>query len=302
MNKFTKKKHEEMLYTLSLIKTTEDCGSGAVIYSKPIKKDSEDYETYVLTNYHVIEKAIEVKKEWNTVFQKDIKKEKRATITVEFFKYQNFSRNVGRIAIDADIVAYDRDQDVALLKLRSNEQIKYVVKMHSKNVKDINIYDKVYACGCSLGHPPVPTKGEITSMDDEIEKQKYWMSSSPIIDGNSGGGIFLVINDKEEESYELVGISTLVETIDTKKGEEEDVAHMCYLIPIDRICDWLEEICYQFIFDSKFTSEQCSKMRKKKRKKIEEENNQALEDKEEETEKEKEVEKEEKKEEKQKDS
>lgn len=309
MDKNTKKKHEEMLYTSVLIRTlTDECGSGTVVYSKPVKKGSEEYETYILTNYHVIEEAIEVKKEWSTTFQRDIKKEKRATIIVEFFKYKNLSRNIGRISLEADVVAYDKDQDFALIKLRSTESIKYIAKIHSKNVKDICIYDPVYACGCSLGHSPFPTKGEITSMDDEIERQKYWMSSAMIIDGSSGGSIFLIVtNEKgEEESYEFIGIPSMLETLsksDNKKEKdkkeenknEDNITHMCYLIPINRIYDWLEEICFQFIFDLKFTSEQCLKMREKKRKKIEEGNNQ-------EEEEEKQLPEKEEEEEKQKDS
>lgn len=259
MNKLTKKKHEEILYASVLVHTNKAGGSGTVIYSKPIKKESEEYETYILTNFHVIEDAIKIGREWDPLLQKDIKKEKRATVTVEFYKYQNMSRNIGRTAIEADIEAYDKDRDIALVKLRSNESVKDIAKLHSKNVKDIHIFDPVYVCGCSLGHSPVPTRGQITSMDDEIEREKYWMSNAQTIYGNSGGGVFLVVNKdkKGEESYEFIGIPSRISVI----GFGDSITHMGYFIPIDKIYDWLEEEIFQFIFDLKFTSEKCAKIR-----------------------------------------
>lgn len=256
-----KKKHEEILYASVLVRTGKAGGSGTVIYSKPVEKGSEEYETYILTNFHVIEDAINVKKDWDPLLSKDVKKETRATVTVEFYKYQNTSRNIGRTAIEADIMAYDADRDIALVKLRSNELIKYVVKLHSKNVKDIRIFDSVYACGCSLGHSPVPTRGEITSMDDEIEREKYWMSSSCTIYGNSGGGMYLVKTDKNSEHYEFIGIPSRISVI----GFGDSITHMGYFIPIDGIYKWFIEEIFQFIFDPKFTSKKCEKMRERKK-------------------------------------
>lgn len=261
MGDLIKKKHEEILYTSVLVRTGKSGGSGTVIYSKPVEKGSEEYETYILTNFHVIEDAINVKKEWDPLLAKDVKKETRATVTVEFYKYQNTSRNIGRTAIEADIMAYDADRDIALVKLRSNEPIKYVAKLHPKNIKDIRIFDPVYACGCSLGHSPVSTLGQITSMDDEIDREKYWMSSAQTIYGNSGGGVYLVKTDKNSECYEFIGIPSRISVI----GFGDSITHMGYFIPIDSIYKWLIEEVFQFVFDSKFTSEECKKMRERKK-------------------------------------
>lgn len=261
MSDLIKKKHEEILYASVLVRTKKAGGSGTVLYSKPTEKGSEEYETYILTNFHVIEDAINVKKEWDPLLAKDVKKETRATVTVEFYKYQNTSRNIGRTAIEADVVAYDADRDIALVKLRSNEIIKYIVKLHSKNVKDIRIFDPVYICGCSLGHSPVPTRGEITSMDDEIDREKYWMSNAQIIYGNSGGSVYLVKTDKNSEYYEFIGIPSRISVV----GFGDSITHMGYFIPIDSIYKWLTEEIFQFIFDSKFTSKKCEKIRERKK-------------------------------------
>jgi len=267
-NKHIEIKHKEILYPSVLVKTSKAGGSGTVVYSKPISKGSEEYETYVLTNWHVVEAAIAVKREWDPLLSKDVKKETRATVTVEFYRYKNLSCNIGRTAVEADIVAYDKDQDIALVKLRSAEPVKYVARLHPKDVKNIHIFDTVYICGCSLGHSPIPTNGEITSMDDEIDNYKYWMSNGQIIYGNSGGGVYLVKTiivdaqkEKEEEFFEFIGIPSRIEVI----GWGDSITHMGYFIPIGRIYDWLEEEMFQFIFDSKFTSTQCEKMRDKRK-------------------------------------
>lgn len=265
MNNNIKKKHDEILYVSALVKTDKAGGSGTVVYSKPTKKGSEEYETYILTNWHVIEDAISVKKEWDPLLSKRIDKERRKTVNAEFYRYQNMSRNVGRTAIEADIMTYNRDRDIALVKLRSNEQVKNVAKLYLGDVKDVHIFDPVYVCGCSLGHSPIPTRGEITSQDDEIENHPYWMSNGQIIYGNSGGGVFLIKQDevKGEEEYLFIGIPSRISVV----GWGDSITHMGYFIPIHSIYEWLEKECYQFIYDLKFTSEKCEKMRKKKKEK-----------------------------------
>ena len=250
-------KHKELLYPIVRVRTQKSAGSGTVIYSKA-KVNNSEYETYILTNYHVIDDAIQIDWEWSAFLNKDIRKERRAIVTVDFFKYKYLSRNIGTFSIEADIVAYSRADDLALLKLRSIEKIDNVAKLYKRSINDIHIFDKVYAVGCSLAHPPVQTYGEIMSMDDEIESKEFWLSNAQIIFGNSGGAIFLA------DSHEFIGIPSRVAVV----GWNTPVSHMGYFIPIHRIYKFLNEECYQFIYDDKYTPEQCEKLREEKRERL----------------------------------
>jgi hypothetical protein len=46
----------------------------------------------------------------------------------------------------------------------------------------------------------------------------------------------------------------------------DPITHMGYFIPIDRIKNLLDENCYQFIYDEKYTMKKCEKMRMDKKK------------------------------------
>ena len=65
-------KHKEMLYPVVRVRTNVAGGSGTVIYSKPDVNGK--IHTYVMTNHHVIADCIQVKKQWDEFFKKDIKK------------------------------------------------------------------------------------------------------------------------------------------------------------------------------------------------------------------------------------
>ena len=244
--------HQSVLYPVVRVRSMDSGGSGTIIYSKQNAK--QQYETFVLTNHHVIESAIQVTSEWDPNLRKEVKKEKRATVTVEIFQYKNLSENIGRFAMDADIVAYSARHDLGLLKLRSSEKAAYVAKLMTKDKVDmIKVFQKVFAVGCSLGHPPIQTEGSIMSISDEIESEKFWMTNAAIIFGNSGGAVFLA------ETQEFVGVPSRVAVTGFYA-----VSHMAYSIPLSRVYQWLEEANYQFVYDDKMTSEACEALRKKK--------------------------------------
>ena len=123
--------HKQVLYPVVRVRTKKAGGSGTVIFSG--QNAEGEYETYVLTNHHVIEDAIEVKKQWDSMLGREIKKEFRSLVQVEIFKYKYWSRMVGGTVIDAEIVAYDAPQDLALLKLRSIDKVEHVAFMYPKD-------------------------------------------------------------------------------------------------------------------------------------------------------------------------
>lgn len=229
-----KKLHLNILYPTVMVGTGRDSGSGVILYSK--SRRGKGWETFIITNYHVIA--------WT------LKAKPRRRIKVTFFKYKNWSWNVGETIFDAMVVAYNKKRDLALLKLRSKNKQKHIAKLHSRNivVGSIHIFGEVYTCGCSLRYPPVVTSGYISDLDNY-----QWLVTSPIANGNSGGGVYL-------KNRQLIGLSCEVGF-----SNKTDISHMCFLVPINVIYNFLEKKRFQFIYDSNFTSEQCEKMRKRKK-------------------------------------
>ena len=164
-------KHEQMFYPTVRVRTKKAGGSGTVVYSK---KHKDEVYTYVITNHHVIADSVSIQKKWDPVLKRKVDKEKLDTVSVEFFRYNNYSHTVGSFAVEADIVAYSEvegGQDWALLRVRDRENLAdYVANLFPLNdIDNVHIFDEVYAVGASLGHPPVASDGHISYMDDEID-------------------------------------------------------------------------------------------------------------------------------------
>ena len=254
------KKHDQMYYTACKVITPKATGSGIVIYSK--KKD-KDGLTYILTNHHVVESNIEIKKKWDSSLKKKVDKETLKAVTVEFFSYNDFSRAVGSKSFEADIVAYSHtdELDLALLKLREKERVfKHVALLYPFEVRErIFTFDKVYAVGAGLGEPVFQTGGEVTNASYEIEGRKFIGTNSPITFGNSGGGLFKL--EKDGHFY-LIGVPARVKL----QGWADVANHIGFAVPIASIYDFLKENCYEHIWDSSHDVEHDDKRREIKRK------------------------------------
>ena len=264
-SKEIKQKHEQMFYPTVRVRTKKAGGSGTVVYSKKYK---DEVYTYVITNHHVIEDSIYIDKKWDPVLKRKADKEILDTVNVEFFRYNNYSHTVGSFAVEADIVAYsevDGGQDWALLRVRDKEnKADWVTNMFPlDDIENVHIFDKCYAVGASLGHPPVASEGMITYMDDEIDHYKYWMSSAPTIFGNSGGAVYRWTSSRKK--YEYIGIPSRI-SIQPMGFSADAITHMGYFIPIDRVYELLESNDFQFIYDDKISIDECKKARKKKQK------------------------------------
>ena len=258
--------HEKYIYPVVRVTVGPFGGSGTIVYSYledqnrgantftdvDIKAGkSAYYSTYVLTNYHVIYSAISIAEEWDTDLQKNIQKEKRGIVYVEIFKYRDISTPVGTLKVEADVVLYNKDEDMALLKLRTEESASYVANLLNKEDVDLLlVMDESIAVGCSLGFPPLPTVGVITRKNFQINSLPYHMSSSQIIYGNSGGAMF-------NEAGQLIGIPALVPVV----GWGTPITHMGLFIPIERIYSWLENEHYDFIFDLNLMEKTCLETR-----------------------------------------
>jgi len=254
----TAKKHNEVIYPTVRVICFDAGGSGTVVFSK--KNGNGNVETYIITNYHVVESAISIEEKWVASLGKKVDKELKRTVRVETFKYIKFSRHVGGTSIEADIVAYDQDEDIALLKTRDTENI----VMHVANIFPISdidnifITDVIYNVGATHNHPPFSTIGEIAFMDDEIDNYNYWMVTAACSFGSSGGATMRW--DSKRYRWEYIGMPSIGEcAIDGINL----LSHMGYIIPIDRIYRFLNENNYQFIHDDSIDILKCHEEREK---------------------------------------
>ena len=238
--------HEKYIYPV--VRVTDGStsgGSGTIIYSK-------NGSTYVLTNHHVVDSAIKIEEQWDRDLQKNVKREKLKIMYVEIFKYRNISLPVGTLKVEAEIIAYNKDEDMALLKLRSEETIKYIAELYPRDKLDeIYVMEETVAVGCSLLLPPLPTTGVITRQNYLIDSYQYGMSSAQIIYGNSGGAMFLA-------DGKFIGIPSRGAAI----GWGTPITHMGFFIPLSRVYDWLEKEHFDFIWDGTKTEQDCTAERK----------------------------------------
>ncbi len=200
-------------------------GSGTVIYSRHNPK-KDTVETYVLTSYHVIRNILA-----------DTPTARRDGIAVTIYTAD------GKLEERADMLCYDERIDAALMRLRSEQQFQSVAACVTRQTADrVQTWDRIYAVGCPLGNDPIPTQGEISSTDNELNGANYWMINAPTYFGNSGGGVYLA------ETRELVGVFSKIYT--HGRGNPVVVPHMGLCTPMDLIHDWLGEAGYAFVLDS----------------------------------------------------
>jgi len=256
--------HKKVLYPVVRVRTEKAGGTGLIIYSKPtpetkdLPEDEKEYETYVITCHHVIEDAIKFVKKWSSIAKREITVEDRQLVQVEVFKYEKLSRCIGGTTYQAEIVAWDKELDIAVLKLRTSEKFKYVAKLYPKGQEDkIYLGRPTIACGCSLGHEPLFTIGHLVAKHDVIENKEYWMNTANTIFGNSGGAVFLA------DTLEYIGVTARITALQLGFGVDV-ITWMGFFVPITSVYNFLDENFLMFIYDPNYTSTQCAEMRKKK--------------------------------------
>ena len=138
-------------------------------------------------------------------------------------------------------MAREEELDLALVEVRGYSIYGQRARMPSREyLKRIGIFSKVYAIGCPLGYSPLPTSGELTSKDKELEGTHYWMINAPTIFGNSGGGIY------DAESRTLIGVLSRISAY--KNMIDVAVPHMGLVTPLDQVYDWLDSTRYSFVY------------------------------------------------------
>lgn len=239
-------RHERVALPCVRVRTAKGSGSGTVIYSGPDGK--EGFSTYILTNHHVVANSIKVKKKWSSVVRADIKIDVFETVDVDFFRYKWMNRSVGAQTVSCDIIAYDKDEDLAVLKTRDDiERIAaYLYPKDQEHKLEIGM--KLIAIGAGMGHPPVQTEGNLSQFGEEIEHKEYWLNTASIIFGNSGGSLYL------KDTFEFVGVPAAGDVI-MLGFSAQLISHLAYAIPITRVYEFLDKQYLRFVYDANFTEE-----------------------------------------------
>lgn len=180
----------------------QSSGSGVVI-------EQSDDNIYLLTNYHVIENSKQ--------------------LSVTFIDNQTYS---------AEIVGYDSDNDIAVLKVgksdMSDETLNEIAIAQIGDSSKLQVGEQVVAIGNALGYGQSVTTGIISAVDRSIatdssqEAKTYIQTDAAINPGNSGGALMNM-------NSELIGINTA-------KIASTNIEGMGYAIPIQRILEIIGDI------------------------------------------------------------
>ena len=244
------KKITEMLYPTVLVDLGNAQGSGTVIFSSIRTHESwkeEKVWTLVLTNHHVITGAVASTEEFDPKEGKNVQKETRRPVHVRFWDYNDYSTAVGTTGRVARIVAYDAARDLALLRLDDKERkIKNVAILWPEDVGGPYLFQDVWAVGSGMGNPPYPTEGLLSGISGKDNRGRaLYLSSAPIIFGNSGGSLWAY--SKLRNKYEMIGVPSMTSAY----GYGQIVSHIAWSRPISDIRGFLRENDFGFILGDK---------------------------------------------------
>ena len=207
------------------------CGHGSVGGGTLIRSDRDadgTYGTYILTALHVVRKSSDRDVTAPTA---------RPPVQVKIYGESGEPESV-----ESDLVLLDERRDLALLKLRSERLFPVAARLASRErIRETTVFTPIYTVGCPLGHDPLPSFGEITTLRKEVNGERFWMMSAPTIFGNSGGGVF------HRETLEMIGVSAMICTFDNPVSTP--VPHLGILVPLDAVFDWLRDNKYAFLYD-----------------------------------------------------
>jgi S1-C subfamily serine protease len=226
-------------------------GSGTVVYSAD-RDDAGRFETFILTNHHVIAGAVHIVPRWNSLKGRYENMEQRDRVQVETFVYDK-GKVVETRDFQADIVAHSETHDIAVLRLCYPRKAACIAPLLPAGFA-LRLFQPVYAVGCSLLHEPIATSGHVTDLEDLLDGSTYCMCTAPIIFGNSGGGVFVEIDG----TWYLAGVPS---RIAVSRGSP--ITHMAWFVPPDRIRQWVKEQMLDFLVDPERTPKQCFEDRAK---------------------------------------
>lgn len=254
-------KLEKVLYPCVRVTNGNGGGSGTVVYCEDREKTG-DFQTFVVTNHHVVDSLIRVEKVWDNLTQSYKYVENNNLADVELFVYANGGRTVTKTSVKADIIAYVADEDIALLRLRHPFQVPFVSKILPPG-KQLRLFQQIYAVGCPLLVDPMFTSGEVTDIENLIDNKPYTGGTANIIWGNSGGA---VISKFEDGEWYFCGIPS--RGYGAPNGQF--VTYLGYYITPERILGFIKTQKVDFLVNPEKTPTECLLERSKSAKKSDE--------------------------------
>lgn len=237
-----------MLQSTVFIKGIMGTGSGTIIFSQPVtngaeRKGKPRARTFVLTNWHVVDENVLFrfsKKYGQSGSKRPMTARERWEVTriplmVSVFDFKPEIVDLKYMEYKADIVACDKSQDLALLRLRSGRVFPSVAQFAPRDFKCTWANSEAWAVGCPAGSHPFHSDGEIKGINEA-----RIFSTTQIHFGSSGGGLYRLADGH----YELIGVTTTVESETVAGGV---ISHMAYSIPIKVVCEFLEKNNFGFI-------------------------------------------------------
>ena len=249
------RRHERIALPCVRVRTPKAGGSGTVIWSAA--GEDGEHSTYVLTNHHVVDNCIDIKPRWSALLKSERKLDTFETVDVHMFTYRWQSRAIGGTTVQSDIMAYDKEEDLALLKLRSGQAAPSVAALYPRGEESsLRVGMPVLCVGAALGEAPVQSGGFLSQFGREIERREFWLSTAPSIFGNSGGALFLA------DTFQMIGVPARIAVAMTGFSADA-ITHLSYAIPITRIYQFLEDQKFRFIYDGEHTeaSEEAERQR-----------------------------------------
>lgn len=191
-------------------------GSGVILKSQPIEGSDGQFQTLLLTSWHVV---------------RDI----RSDSVDEDRPIPVMLRNAFGVKrhLTATLIAYDAPLDSALLCVNSTEAFQVGAALPTReSLQNARVFDSIVAVGCPLGNDPIPTKGHLSDLYHSVASERFWMISAPTYIGNSGGGIY------SGTSHELLGIFSKIYTHGAIRPTV--IPHMGLVTPLEEFYDWID--------------------------------------------------------------
>lgn len=199
------------------VNATHEVGSGSVLWSTFVAAGRA--RSYILTAWHIVQEEVA-----------------GAAIEIDFYEDGQPSRTER-----GKVVVHDATLDLALIEVDMASPHRFLAHLPDRpSMQTLRIFTSIYAIGCPLGYPPMPTSGELTSRDKVLDGNHYWMVNAPTIFGNSGGGIYTA------QSQHLIGVLSRISAY--KNMIDVAVPHMGLVTPIHRVYDWLDTTPFAFVY------------------------------------------------------
>lgn len=197
-----------LLKSSVMVRGFEGMGSGTVI-------KMADNEIYILSCYHVVSDIIRYNK-MGLPFG----------VKVGYLKRDIQNLIAGYVYYEADIIKYDEEKDLVLLKLRVNDNELNAVNV---SINEPEIGDIVYSIGNPIGVIRTVSKGILSN-----KVEGFYVSDNTTTFGNSGGGLYNIKN-------ELIGIPAQVLVYGEKETIIVPESSLGFSITLPIIRDFLQD-------------------------------------------------------------